>query len=195
MLLHEYTHYVNANTTDFDPGEMATDELGVLVMPGAIDEGSADYFSCTVNNDPTVGEASLGLLGMERHIDQVHGMCPEDVMGEAHYDGEFVSSTAWAVRTALGQTLGDQLIWKAMSMLTTSPALGDWGENVLTAANDPDLALTSDQIQQVQQAVAAQGLNDCKRILDLSQSKPRTVLLFGLEDLAAMMGETGIKLQ
>lgn len=192
VFLHEFTHFVNYNAIGFDEGVLMFDTLGIVVMPGAIDEGSSDYFACSVNDDPVEGEASLGASA--RYLDpsldpsgSQPGRCPDDVIGESHEDGKLVGIAAWSIRKLLGKEKSDKLIWLALSALPANPALGDFGENVLAAMEDPGLALEEAQKQSIRDVLSDLGLDDCKRILDVTPSKSRKVLVIGLGTLAQMM--------
>ena len=60
---HEFTHYVSHNAVGFNASQVHATSYGLSPFSGGIDEGISDYFACTVNDDPTLGEASLGVLG------------------------------------------------------------------------------------------------------------------------------------
>jgi hypothetical protein len=186
VFLHEYTHYVNHNALKFTT-ESYGDQFGVVLMPTGIDEGSADYFSCSVNDDAVVGEATLGQYA--RDLSDTSHMCPDDLIGEGHEDGKLIGSSAWAVRQALGQLLGDKVVWGAMSLLPARASFGDFGSGLIQTAKD--LSIDAALQTQVQQIVEAQGLNDCGRVLELKAQEPRRTNLIGLDYFAMMLGGSG----
>ncbi len=188
VFLHEYTHYVNHNAVNFSSGPFDFDQYGLVVMPGAIDEGTADYFSSSINNDPVVGEASLAALGADyaRDLTAPAGRCPDTVYGESHADGGLIGTAAWAIREALGTDLGDQVVWGAVTLLTQGATLGDFGTGVLKTAQD--LSLSASQIDQIKGILADRGLDDCGRSLDLHAGVARTTTMFGLDIIGQMMG-------
>jgi len=182
VLLHEFTHYVSHNALEYgDSGDF--DAFGYAAMPGAINEGTADYFSSTLNNEPQVGEYALGAWA--RNLDEPAGRCPDNVFGESHEDGKLVGSTGWALRKAFGSETADQLVWGAMSLLGNRATLGDFGRGLLQTAQDLDL--DASQISQIEAVLAERGLDDCDRALEVN-GKPRTTYVLGLGDLGAYMG-------
>jgi len=186
VFLHEYTHYVNHNAVAFSNGAFDFDQYGIVVMPGAIDEGTADYFSSTINNDPVVGEATLGPYA--RDLSGSSGHCPDTVFGESHEDGKLIGTAAWAVRKALGTEVGDQVVWGAVTMLGHNPSLGDFGRGLLQTASD--LGLDAAQVAQIQDILHERGLDDCDRVLELHEGQSRTTTMFGLDIIGEMMGAT-----
>jgi len=190
VFLHEFTHYINYNAHGFSQGPFETGPWGINPFPGGIDEGSADYYACTVNGDPLLGEASLAKLGAERDLTDTHKVCPDDVYGEGHMDGEIISSLSWTLRTDFGAATGDQLVWGALSLLTPGGALGDYGLALVQSAKDlkDQGDLTAADVTTVQDAVAQRQLDDCGHELELSPSKSRVTNIAGLEELSAYMG-------
>lgn len=192
VFLHEYTHYINHNAIGFSEAVYSIDEYGVITSPGTIDEGTADYFSSTVNDDPVVGEASLSTLGpYARDLEGDGGMCPDTMYGETHEDGKLIGTAAWAVRKALGADVADPLIWGAMSMLPKGTAtLGDFAKNVMEGAQDLKTQgkMTDAQIAALQAIFDERGLTDCFRELEVSPTKSRKTNMIGLDILGQMMG-------
>ena len=47
----------------------------------------ADYFACSANGDPLLGEASLSTIGKTRDLSDTSMRCPNDIGGEGHHDG------------------------------------------------------------------------------------------------------------
>lgn len=192
VFLHEYTHYINHNAIGFSEAVYSIDEYGVITSPGTIDEGTADYFSSTVNDDPVVGEASLSTLGpYARDLEGDGGKCPDTMYGETHEDGKLIGTAAWAVRKALGADVADPLIWGAMSMLPKGTAtLGDFAKNVMDAAQDLKTQgkMTDGQIATLQAIFDERGLSDCFRSLDISPTQTRKTNMIGLDLLGQMMG-------
>lgn len=184
VFLHEYTHYVNHNAVNFSNGPFDFDEYGLVVMPGALDEGTADYFSSTINDDPVVGEATLDYYS--RDLSAPGGHCPDTMIGESHEDGKLIGTAAWAVREALGTELGDQVVWGAVSLLTQSASLGDFGRGMVSTAQD--LGLSSSQIDQINSILADRGLDNCDRTQALQEGKPMSTIMGGLDYVGYMFG-------
>jgi len=182
VLLHEFTHYISNNAMNYTD-EGFYDEYGSTFMGGAINEGTADYFSSTVNNNPIVGEYALGYDARDLAADV--GKCPDSVIGESHEDGKLIGTTGWALRQAFGAEVADQLVWGALSFLGASASLGDFGQGVVQTATD--LGLDDTQMSTVESILSYRGLDDCGRSLEL-KGNPRSTFLMGLDLLGQMMG-------
>ena len=97
MFLHEFTHYVSGVAIDYNMGQAGMNSYGLTSFSGSIDEGMADYFACTENGDPVLGEASLVPYGSGRDLTDTSKVCPDDMAGEVHMDGEIMGSLAWTI--------------------------------------------------------------------------------------------------
>ncbi|XXX80960.1 hypothetical protein WMF30_19580 [Sorangium sp. So ce134] len=185
VFLHEFTHYVTANAVGYNEGQFAVNEYGLSPWAGSIDEGIADYFACTVNGDPTVGEASLVPFGAERDLSDDIKTCPDDLVGEVHDDGELIGSLAWALHEKFGAELGDKLVWSALTLLTRNASLGDFAKGLTRAADKLVSAgeLTAADADAVEALIKSRGLDDCEEVLDLSGGKPRRTQMFGINSL------------
>jgi len=189
VFLHEFTHYVAHNAINYSGGQFDDDAYGLNSFGGAIDEGTADYFACTTNGDPILGEASLGPLGAERDLEEGGRRCPEDLVGEVHYDGRIIGNTAWAVRKVLGKERGDKVVWGSMSLLTHGTSLGDFGTGLVTVTKDLVDAgqATEDELAAITKVVAERGLDDCGHVLSLD-TKARSFSLPGLGFIGQFFG-------
>jgi hypothetical protein len=112
------------------------------------------------------------------------------MIGETHMDGELIGTAAWAVRKELGAAIADPLIWGAMSMLTSSCTLGDWGKNVLQGVAEQKTAgnVSDAQEKAVVASLHARGLDDCSRFLAVDSKTPRTTTMIGLDLVGYYMG-------
>lgn len=182
VLLHEFTHYISHNAMDYSMG-WPWDEYGSIFTPSAINEGTADYFSSTVNDNPVVGEFALAYGA--RDLTEDPGQCPDNVFGESHEDGKLIGSTGWELRQALGADVADQLVWGALSYLGGSATLGDFGDGVTQTA--VDLGLDDAQKAEIAGILAQHGLNDCGRSLALNNN-PRSTFLLGLDYFGQLYG-------
>lgn len=187
---HEFTHYVSHNAVDFNASQVHATSYGLSPFSGGIDEGISDYFACTVNDDPTLGEASLGVLGVARDLTDTSKQCPDDVVGEVHEDGEIVGSMAWTLREGMGAAKADQLVWDAVTMLTFGATLGDFGRALQQAGDDllNDGVIDATDRQLVDDTIESRGLHECDALVPLRKGEPRVANLFGLDILAAFFG-------
>jgi len=188
VFLHEFTHFVNSTAIHLSNGPFDFDQYGLVIMPGAMEEGTADYFSSTVNDDPVVGEAALGYYA--RDLSEPGGKCPNDLFGESHEDGKLIGTTTWGIRTAIGKELADPLIWNTMASLPNNPSFGDVAAGIEKGANDFKTAgkLTDAQVASVMSEVRQRGLDQCPRFLDLVEGEHHQVYMVGLEFIGYLYG-------
>lgn len=187
---HEFGHYVTHNTVNYNLGNFYTNAYGLSPHSGSIDEGIADYFACSDNDDPTLGEASLGPLGAERHLDDTHKRCPDDMVGEVHADGEIIGSLSWTLRTDLGQSKADRVVWGAITLLTPGATFGDFGRALTQSASDLLAAgqLVQADVDKVKADIAARGVDDCDPVIAIDGTKTRTVNVIGLDLIGQFIG-------
>ena len=194
---HEFGHYIESNTVNYDLGPFYSNVYGLQPLDAALDEGLADYFACSNNNSAVLGEAALAPFGAERDLTDTHKHCPEDVRGESHADGELIGSLTWTLRTDLGQARGDELVWGGVGMLTpgadfdafakalTNKAMAMAAANVITAA----------ELAQVKSEIAGRGLDDCGRVLAIGDGQARSLTVVGLDLLGQLLGGSCGQLQ
>ncbi|WP_437562408.1 hypothetical protein [Sorangium sp. So ce542] len=185
VFLHEFTHYVTANAVGYSEGQFAVSAYGLSPWAGSIDEGLADYFACTVNGDSTLGEASLEPFGAQRELSKDVKVCPDDLVGEVHDDGELIGSLAWSLHEKFGAEVADKLVWSALTLLTRNASLGDFAK-ALTRATDKLVGsgeLAAEDADTVAALLKSRGLDDCEEVLDLSGGKSRRTHMFGIDSL------------
>ncbi len=197
VFLHEFTHYVNYNAVRFDAGQYDYDDWGWAPFSIAIDEGVADYFACTMNGGPIVGEATLAPLGKARDLSDTSKRCPDDVVGEGHLDGEIVGSFTWSLREALGSEAADQLVWGAVSLLPYGASFGDFVVGVRQIADDlvQEGRLTDAGRKQIEQILHERGLDNCGRAVEIPVGESRTMLMVGLDTVAQANNTTCAQLK
>ncbi|MCA9617585.1 MAG: hypothetical protein KC731_01100 [Myxococcales bacterium] len=190
---HEFTHYVSGNAVGYNGGQTHADSYGLSPFSGSLDEGLSDYFACTVNDDPLLGEA----VGISRDLTDTSKTCPNDMVGEVHADGEIIGSFTWQLRTLLGAASADQLVWGAMSMLPFGASFGDFGRAIQQVADD--MVASNDMSAADRAAIDTimtdRGLDDCDPEVSLTKAEPRPFSLFGLDLLSQLFGSNceGVK--
>ena len=124
---HEYSHAVLHSIV----------YLAYSAESGAMNEGQADYFACTVTEDPKLGEWAVAKMGRDYlRILETDLHYPEDIEGEVHADGKIWGSVLWDIRKAIGKADADKLIYKAHHYLKSgSPKFID-GYNALITADE-----------------------------------------------------------
>ncbi len=196
VIRHEFTHSVVHDLTNMGYGPAALpvyDTFGANPGPSAIHEGMADYFACTVTDDPVMGEYSLAAMGAPRT--QLNGLaCPGSVQGEGHADGEVWGGAVWAIRVELGDaTLADSLMYGSLATLTSNATFQDYAiaiqEAAATMVADGDL--TQAQSDGVDGVLQQRGMTTCGRALDMVDGDTKTLINnFTYGSVAQMMGNT-----
>jgi Zn-dependent metalloprotease len=110
IIYHEFTHAIVDKSYTGTP-------LPYSGQTGAMDEGWADYFACTITNDPHEGE---GAFPPGRNLDTPDQHYPENWYGEVHADSPIFSGAIWDTRAALGLDYTDSLALRALKKKTTS---------------------------------------------------------------------------
>jgi len=108
---HEYSHAVLNSIT----------YLAYSAESGAINEGQADYFACSLSNDSMLGEyvcAKMNKPFLRNVENDLH--YPEDIHGEVHADGKIWGAVLWDIRKVIGQADADLLIYKSHYYLNGS---------------------------------------------------------------------------
>jgi Zn-dependent metalloprotease len=102
VIYHEYTHGV---TDGIYPEGM----LPYIDQPGALNEAWSDYFACTINGDPLMGEWLTGNANSNFRDLESHMVFPQNWVGEVHGDSPFISAPLWTIREELGAAVADSL--------------------------------------------------------------------------------------
>jgi len=187
---HEFGHYVSHNAVGYNLGQAHFDELGISPFSGSIDEGIADYFACSDNDDAELGEASLELLGSGRDLTDTSAACPDDMVGEVHADGEIIGSFGWSLRVEFGKVIADQLVWGAVSSLLPGANFDDFATGILATAGDlvESAELETADVTTIEGMLAARGLDNCGRVIALSEGEVSRSTLFGLDLIGLVFG-------
>ena len=126
IAFHEYSHAVLHSIT----------YLAYSAESGAINEGQADYFACSVTDDPWLGEWAVAKMGkpyLRTVENDLH--YPEDIHGEVHADGKIWGAVLWDIRKAIGKKDADLLIYKSHFYLNGSRPKFIDGYNALVTAD------------------------------------------------------------
>ena len=195
VIRHEFTHSVVHDLTNMGYGTAVLpvyDNLGANTGPGAIHEGMADFFACTVTDDPVLGEYSLAAMGGGQRNQQNNLTCPDNVEGEGHDDGEVWGGTVWEIRTTLGDaTLTDSMLYGGLATLASNATFQDYAFAVQDAAaamvGDGDL--TQAQADTVDSVLGQRGMLSCGRALDMTGGATKNLInAYTYGTLAGMAG-------
>ncbi len=187
---HEFGHYVTGVEIGYNLGQANFDNLGLSPWSGSIDEGIADYFACSKADDAELGEASLGPIGGLRDLTDTSKVCPDDMLAEVHEDGELVGSFAWSLRTELGATIADQLVWGALASLSPGASFEDFRAGIVATAEDLEAAgdIDAADLTTIDGLIAERGLDNCGRIISLEVGDTSPATILGLDLLGAAFG-------
>jgi thermolysin len=135
VIYHEYTHAVVE----------AVQPLMVTHEASALHEGYADYFACSITNDPQIGEYVVGQSGRPNLRNLRHEKTYEEFTGfDVHSDGEIWGIACWKIREALGSRVADLLIYESLGFLAPQPTFLDASEGIIQA----DISLFSGEYAQ-----------------------------------------------
>ena len=107
IIYHEYTHMVV-------DGVYGATSFPYTLQTGAMNEGWADYYACTLNGDPAQGDNILPSLYV-RYLNNSL-VYPDDFDFEVHDDSRMISAAMWELHESLGNDTADELILDAMKM-------------------------------------------------------------------------------
>ena len=127
VIYHEYAHAV----IDAAQPEMATPEAC------ALHEGYADYFACSLTNDPVIGEYVAQKAGQPYLRNLRQPKTYQDMTGSnVHADGEIWGVTCWKIREALGARVADILLYESLWFLPPNAAFVDACDGITQAETE-----------------------------------------------------------
>jgi len=169
VIYHEFTHAVVDTLTGM---EMTTlDRWGVSMAPGSLHEGYADYFAAALSGDPAVGEyAGSGFDpegGAIRDIEE-RRTCPNDLIGQVHYDSQPFSGALWTLRKQLVEAGVeaadvDRSVLDGLAALPPDAGFETAAEATLAAVEE---RLGEDALATATAVFTDHGIVDCRRVLE-----------------------------
>lgn len=175
VIYHEFTHGVIESLGGLGcaPFGLCPDELGIDSVPYGLNEGFSDYFSVTVSDDPNLGEHSgLAFPGdpFVRTVDNDF-MCPFDIIGEQHYDGQILGGLGWDVRQLVGAEVADQMMLQTLMTIVSTSGYAEVAAALRIAAQaEVDAgSITADDLDEIERLMGQEGrgITDCRRIVPL----------------------------
>ncbi|MEC7524321.1 MAG: MYXO-CTERM sorting domain-containing protein [Myxococcota bacterium] len=176
VVYHELTHGIVDGIAGL--GFFLVDALGLSYDPGAVNEGTADYFAATISGDPLMAEYFMGRAGSGegalRRLDN-DLVCPDDLVGESHFDGRIWAGFGWEVREQIGAEKTDALIFTTVASLDMVPSLAELAEVTMATADAMEAAgtLTAEDRAIVQRSLEGRGLVGCERVVPLDSGEAR----------------------
>lgn len=191
VIYHEYGHAVTDVLTDILG--FASNNLGVNYFPLAVNEGTSDYWAATIQGNPEVAESfsdasGLGGTGSLRVIAN-DLRCPNDLIGEGHFDGRIHSAVVWDLREALGADDADQILYGALGTYLGGVSLEDAAVGLrATAVTLAEMGMVDATAPTVLDGIiAAHGLVDCDRVVPLDDGATHQ----GFSGIAGVTGSIG----
>jgi len=131
IIYHEYSHGMLNEIV----------ELYYRKEAGAMHEGQADYFACSLSGEPRIGEwisSKTELKEIRDLRDTRH--YPEDIIGEVHHDGRIWGCALWDLRAVLGPEITNRLVYASFSYLNPGEPTFAEGVNAILAADTAQFA-------------------------------------------------------
>jgi hypothetical protein len=181
VVYHEFVHAVVTSTANWSGPHL--DAYGSLDEAGTMNEAVADFYAAAITNDPVTAEwvgARMAAVpngeGAARDISS-DAKCPDDLIGEVHYDSLPFSGALWALRQRhLGADQGktfDGAVFDALAGSTAADGFAEMAELVADALGTAfDQAAHDDAIAEF----TARGMIDCHKVLDYAQPRAKLYL-------------------
>jgi hypothetical protein len=179
VVYHEFGHAVFGAVVDSGNGRW--DEIGRLVAPSGLNEGSADFFSLAITGDPELGEyagtAGFGNNDAIRNLD-ADRRCPDDIYGESHVDGELWGALGWNLieDPTIGPDVAAQAVFGALNLWDDEVTFGAAGEALMEATDDLlDAGYITEAVHaRMHEIIEDAGFADCGRVIRLDDgARPR----------------------
>ncbi len=111
VIIHEYGHGI---IHTLDPSLL--DIGGYWGESGNIHEGLADYWACTINNNPNMSEGFFVGDPTPLRICNSDDRYPEDYDPEPHTGAQIISGAVWDIREITGEEVIDPLLVNALRL-------------------------------------------------------------------------------
>jgi len=128
VVYHEYTHntvyHLYGNDWIGDPNNWYT-------QGSAMDEGFADFFACTINNDHIQGES----VGVSRDLNNTLEWDPSE---NKYYNYRVIGGACWDLREApdIGVNYANELVFDALQMTPHAYNFADFMDNMILTDDD-----------------------------------------------------------
>jgi MYXO-CTERM domain-containing protein len=170
-LFHEMGHSVIQHLSPDGLTDRQLTELGIISEAGALNEGIADYMAMMLAGDPEVGEY-IGRVSVDQTTPYIRSgindkVCPNDLIGQWHNDGQVVSGALWSARDRVGPVV-DEILLQTLPKLPPDASLEDFGQAFLATTAEFVEAGTLDELgfELVERSLAGRGLLGCLHIID-----------------------------
>ena len=160
VIAHEFGHAIVQARTDMLQDWMIHDEYGQNNAPNGIHEGMADYWAGSYQDQSLV--SSYIPIGRDLDNDSV---CPDDLTGESHDDGEIVGAAAWDIYQQVGKEASDAIVYGGLGLVSAAPTFAELAEAFIEAAGDlqSDGDITADDLAAIEVAMEERVMLACGR--------------------------------
>jgi len=200
VIQHEFGHGIVDDLCDINAEldyPISFDQYGLHSAAHAVNEGMADYWSSTFQGDSKSAEYFGSAFGYDalRDLDNDR-KTPDDLLGEAHEDGMIVGGTLWAVREVVGVPIADDIIYGALSSLSSAPTFLEYAtavdEHAAVAMADGDL--TQDDLDAITAVFEDRGWYKSGRAIPIADGGMEQGLFLGADLLAGYVGSSACTL-
>jgi len=121
VIYHEYSHNVHYKLYG---GEW----IGSSGEAGAMREGLADYFACSINHDPNYGES----VSPSSQRNLVNSLVYNPNLS-IYVNAQVIGAICWEIRQAVGVNVADNLVFRALQLSPKARNFQDFLQNMLVA--------------------------------------------------------------
>ena len=184
VIYHEFGHSVFGSVAG-QTGFLGADEYGMEWATGGINEGTADIFALVLTGDPQMGDYAGRGFGSDAIRDlEDDRLCPTDLYGEVHVDGEVFGSFAWNVMDdgLFDAEFAGDYFWGVVSGLPVDSNWMDVSEQLRDTADDllAEALIDDAQHARLAELMAAHGLEACGRVIRLDEDQEPTQIIIGV---------------
>lgn len=170
VVYHELGHGMVSLLTPDGLGDRKMRPDALAADAGGLNEAVADYFSVMLANDPELGDYVARFwpgYGASIRSAENKKVCPDDIIGEVHADGEPWMAAMWATRKRVGQDKLDPLVIEMLARLPSDADLEDASWTIYDLAQEEFAAGTwsESDLQFLVRAFDERGLYDCRRVI------------------------------
>ncbi len=178
VIYHEYTHAMIGTTRLLG---VLVDPYGLDNLPGAMNEGFADYFSASLRNSPMIGPYALGFAGEHLKRDlSLPRKCPDDLTTEIHADGKIIGSALWNLRHQLTADVADAIVLKALQGFSMQTNMDAAAKLIVAEAKK----VSEDVGAKTKEALTEYGMLGCvraKKLVDFEVGKSADKVPYAIE--------------
>jgi hypothetical protein len=157
---------------------------GLALAPGALREGTPDYFAASIASEPRIGE-HVGRGDALNRVDE-DLRCPDDAIGQAHWDGRIWSSALWDIRAIFGRERIDPIVYQSIVSAPPGASLADAARDLRAGIE----AIASErELRRVDEILEDRGLPTCEPFVDVEPGSDWHSFVPGPTEIVTADGE------